>query len=185
MYLLLYVDDMLIACHDMKKIQKLKSELNKEFEIKDLGAARKILGMEIKRNRLKHELCLSQVGYLSKVLARYGMAEAKPVVGPMAQHFKLSINQCPETEHELSYMNKVPYASAVGSLMYLMVCTRPDLAYAVSLVSRFMANPVKEHWEAVKWLFRYLKGTLSVGLMFLRSSEKRDIVNGFVDSDCA
>ena len=77
-------------------------------------------------------------------------------------------------------MSRVPYSSAVGSLMYAMICTRPDLAYAVSMVSRYMANPGKEHWKAVQWVFRYLSGTRYHCLCFGTS---RDGVQGYVDSD--
>lgn len=85
------------------------------------------------------------------------MSSAKPVIGPMAHHFKLSTSQAPIVEQDKEYMKIVPYASAVDSLMYLIVCTRLDLSYSVSLVSRFMANPGEEHWRAVKWILRYLK----------------------------
>ncbi|CAL0327637.1 unnamed protein product [Lupinus luteus] len=80
-------------------------------------------------------------------------------------------------------MSHIPYASAVGSLMYAMVCTRPDLAYAVSMVSRYMHNPGKDHWSAVKWIFRYLKGTSGIGLVFDRNKATTDDVVGYVDSD--
>ncbi|MCI64206.1 GDSL esterase/lipase 1-like, partial [Trifolium medium] len=63
-------------------------------------------------------------------------------------------------------MKKVPYASAVGSLMYDMVCTRPDIAHEVGVVSRFLFNPDKDHWQAVKWILIYLKGTSKVCLCF-------------------
>ena len=66
---------------------------------------------------------------------------------------------CPKTQEEMDYMSKVPYASTVGSLMYAMVFTRPDIAHAVGVVSRYMNNPGKEHWMAVKWILRYLRGT--------------------------
>jgi hypothetical protein len=67
---------------------------------------------------------------------------------------------CPKTQEEIEYMSRVPYSSTVGSLMYAMVCTRPDIAHAVGVVSRYMNNPGKEHWEEVKWILRYLRGTL-------------------------
>ena len=79
-------------------------------------------------------------------------------------------------------MSHVPYSSAVGSLMYAMVCTRPDIAYAVSVVSRYMANPGKQHWQAVKWILRYLRGTTNTCLEFGGSKEG---VNGYVDADFA
>ncbi|GJZ29607.1 hypothetical protein Tco_0574254 [Tanacetum coccineum] len=82
-------------------------------------------------------------------------------------------------------MSKVPYANAVGSLMYLMVCTRPDIAYAVSVVSRYLANPGKNHWEAVKWILKYLRGTANVGLVYGTDRGNHVDVTGFVDSDYA
>ncbi|GJW44925.1 hypothetical protein Tco_0073724 [Tanacetum coccineum] len=82
-------------------------------------------------------------------------------------------------------MSKVPYANDVGSLMYLMVCTTPDIAYVVSIMSKYLANPVKNHWEAVKWILKYLKGTADVGLVYGRDQEKHADVDGFVDADYA
>ncbi|KAH9317353.1 hypothetical protein KI387_019122, partial [Taxus chinensis] len=79
--------------------------------------------------------------YIYKVLERFNMQNVKPVSTPMAGHFKLSKDQCPSSQEEVKYMTRVPYASAVGSLMYAMVCTRPDIAQVVGVVSRYMANP--------------------------------------------
>lgn len=81
-------------------------------------------------------------------------------------------------------MKKVPYTSAVGCLMYAMICTRPDLAQAVSVVSKYMSNPGKAHWDALKWILRYLKGTKGLGILFERKQEEA-CVAGFVDSDYA
>jgi hypothetical protein len=180
LYLLLYVDDMLIAAKDMGEVQKVKDQLSSEFDMKDLGAAKKILGMEIIRDRKARKLYLSQRGYVQKVLRRFNMSEAKSVSTPFAPHFKLSSALSPSTQADFTYMERVPYSSAVGSLMYAMICTRPDLSYAVSMVSRYMANPGKEHWKAVQWIFRYLKGTADLCLHFGRNSSG---VLGYVDSD--
>nr|GFC47147.1 retrovirus-related Pol polyprotein from transposon TNT 1-94 [Tanacetum cinerariifolium] len=79
----------------------------------------------------------------------------------------------------------VPYANAVVSLMYLMVCTRPDIAYAVSIVSKYLANLGKKHWEAVKWILKYLRGTANVGLIYGTNRGNHKDVIGFVDSDYA
>lgn len=181
-YLLLYVDDMLIAAKNIKEIQKIKNQLNAEFDMKDLGSAKKILGMEIVRDRSARTLYLSQQSYIEKVLHRFNMHDAKEVSTPFAAHFKLSSALSPTTEEDIAYMAKVPYSSAVGSLMYAMICTRPDLSYAVSMVSRYMANPGKEHWAAVKWIFRYLRGTSSLCLRFGKTDSG---VLGYVDSDYA
>ena len=126
--------------------------------MKDLGAAKRILGMQISRDRKKKTLTLSQQAYIEKVLERF--QNAKPVSTPFAIHFRLSKDMCPKTQDEIDHMSKIPYASAVGSLMYAMVWTRPDIAHAVGVVSRFMENPGKEHWQAVKWILRYLRGNL-------------------------
>ncbi|KAM7461045.1 hypothetical protein LguiA_029166 [Lonicera macranthoides] len=151
--------------------------------MKDLGGARKILGMEIVRDRKRGQLCLTQRQYLEKVVARFGMENSKPVSVPLAPHFKLSATMAPSSEEEVEYMAQVPYASAVGSLMYAMVCTRLDIAQAVSIVSRYMANPGKPHWQAVKWVLRYLRGTMDKGLVFEKSGTST--IEGFVDSDYA
>jgi hypothetical protein len=178
--LLLYVDDMLVAGSNMQDINVLKNKLANSFVMKDLGAAKKILGMRITRDRKNRKLTLSQGEYIEKVLERFRMQNAKPVSTPLANHFKLTKEMCPKTQEEIEYMSRVPYSSTVGSLMYVMVCTRPDIAHAVGVVSRYMNNPGKEHWEAVKWILRYLRGTSTHALCFGGS----DIVlQGYVDSD--
>jgi len=81
-------------------------------------------------------------------------------------------------------MSRVPYASAMGSLMYAIVCAMPDLAYAVSTVSQFMSNLGKQHWEAVKWVLRYLRGTVRIGLVFQRlETEKSRLLQGYDDAN--
>ena len=92
------------------------------------------------------------------------MSDAKPVGSTLPTNCRLSGKQSPKSKAEKADMMKVPYASVVGSLMYAMVCTRPDIGYAVGVVSRFMSNPGKEHWNAVKWILRYLKGTSNMCL---------------------
>ncbi|XP_038885932.1 secreted RxLR effector protein 161-like [Benincasa hispida] len=94
------------------------------------------------------------------------MDRAKYIETPSAANARLSFVLSPQSEAEKEYMSRVPYASAVGSLRYVMVCTRPDLAYVVSVVSRFMGQPGKEYWQAVKRIFHYLRGTFDVGLVY-------------------
>ena len=144
--LLLYVDDILIVGKNVSRIARLKKELSKSFAMKDLGPAKCILGMRIERDRKTNKLYLSQEKYIEKVLRKFKMDKAKNVSCPLASHFKLSKKQCPSDEKMEKEMHNVPYASAVGSLMYAMVCTRPDIAQAVSTVSRFMSNPGRPHW---------------------------------------
>ena len=128
-YLLLYIDDMLIVSKSQIEIDKLMTHLSKEFEMKDLGEAKKILGMEISKDRMRGKLCLTQKQFLKKVLQRFGMnGDSKPVSTPLASHLKLSKLLSLKTDEEQAYMSKVSYANAVGSLMYAIVCTRPDIS---------------------------------------------------------
>jgi hypothetical protein len=170
---------MLIAAKGMKEVAALKAQLRCEFEMKDLGATKKILGMEIIGDRKCGLLYLSQKNYIDKVLHRFNMHNAKPVSTPLAPHFKLSAKQCVESDDDLEYMSKVPYSSAVGSLIYAMVCSRLDLSHAMSVVSRYMANPGREHWKAVQWILRYLCGSSNACLCFGKSG---DGLFGYVDS---
>jgi ATP-binding cassette subfamily B (MDR/TAP) protein 1 len=108
------------------------------------------------------------------------MRDAKPVRTPLASHFRLSKEQCPKTDEEKDFMARVPYASTIGSLMYAMVCTRPDISHAVGVMSRYMSNLGKEHWEAVKWILKYLRGTTEKCLTFKKDELK---LEGYVDSN--
>jgi hypothetical protein len=108
------------------------------------------------------------------------LSDAKKVTTPIAPHFKLSSTQCPVTDEDIEYMSRVPYSNVVGSLMYVMVCSHPDFSYAMSLVSRYMANAGKEHWKAIQWIFRYLRGTSKACLKFGRTAKG---LIGYVDSD--
>ncbi|KAL5553780.1 hypothetical protein UlMin_041181 [Ulmus minor] len=100
-YLLLYVDDMLLASRKPVEVQKLKQTLQSEFDMKDLGRAQRILGMDILRYEVTSDLVLSQKEYLNKVIRRFGMVDAKLVAVPLAAHFKLSSELCPKTEEDV------------------------------------------------------------------------------------
>ena len=136
---------MLIACHDMAETDQLKRLLSSEFEMKDIGPSKNILGVEIIRNRKAGTMFLTQKDYIEKVLVRFGINESKHVQTPLASHFKLSAAMCPQTAAEQQEMSKVPYSNVVRSLMYAMVLTRPDISHALSVVSRLMSNPGTDH----------------------------------------
>ncbi|GKD32151.1 retrovirus-related pol polyprotein from transposon TNT 1-94 [Tanacetum coccineum] len=164
------------------RINKSKAQLAREFKMKDLGPANKILGMQIHRDRVSRKIWLSQKSYVKKILQRFNMQDCKPISTPFPTDVKLSSKMSPNSEKERMEMSRVPYASAVGSLMFPMICTRPDIAHAVGVVSRYMAEPGREHWEAVKRILRYIKGTSNVALCF---GESDLIVKGYIDSDYA
>ena len=157
-YLLLYVDDMLIVCRDHYEVNRLKARLKLEFEMKDLGDARVILGMEIVRDRKSRTLRLTQKSYIQKILNRFNLDGAKSESTSLPSHIKITKDDCPAGDIGKAEMSKISYASAVGSLVYVTVCTRPDLAHSVGVISCFLSNPGKSHWAAVKTVFRYLKG---------------------------
>lgn len=116
-----------------------------EFDMKDLGSAGKILGLELKKDKKNRILFLSWEKYITKVLEKFTMTNNKDVQIPLAPRFRLSSQLCPTTEQDKPEMAKVPYASAIRCLMYAMVLIRPDIFFIVSVVSMFMANPSKEH----------------------------------------
>ena len=141
--LLLYVNDMLIAGSSIEEINNLKKQSSKQFAKKDLGAAKQILGMRIIRDKTNGTLKHSQAEYVKKILSRFNMNEAKLVSIPLGSHFRLSKEQSPKTKEERDHMSKVPYALAIGSLMYAMVGTRPDIAHVMGVVSRYMSKSGK------------------------------------------
>eukprot|EP00253_Pinus_taeda_P034415 PITA_34415 len=134
-YLVLYVDDMLVFGNDKETILDLKTQLTSKFDIKYLGAANYILGMEIKRDWEKRKLWLNQRKYVETILQRFNMQDSKSVKVPIHVGVKLSAEQCPKRQEEEEDMSRVPYAGVVDSLMYAMVCTRPDIAHAVGVLN--------------------------------------------------
>ena len=150
--------------------------------MKDLGFAGHILGMRITRDRSRKLLWLSQKEYVTKVLQRFNMEGGKAVSTPLPPYVKLSHTDSPKSDEERAMMAKVACASAVGSLMYVMIATRPDIAFAVGVVSWYMANPRKRHWEAVKCIMRYMKGTKDMSICF---GSGQNYVLGYTDSDFA
>ena len=140
-YLLLYVDYMLIASKSRSTIDKLK-DLSSVFEMKDLGEVKKVISMKIERDRKGGKVRLTHKGYLKKVLQKFNInSNTKSVSTPLAFHFKLKAIMSHTSVVEREYMTHEPYTSTVGSLIYAMVCTRPDLSHVVSMVSRYMHDP--------------------------------------------
>ena len=133
---------MLIMGQSKINIICLKNSLSKSFAMKDLGPTKHNLGMKVIRDCSKKLIWPSQEKYIEKVLKTFNMDKAKPVSVPLAEHFQLSTMQCSTSEEEKKEMSKMSYSSAVGSLMYVMICTRPDIAHAVDVVSRFLSNHV-------------------------------------------
>src|SRR5438105_11033255 len=117
-------------------------------------------------DRVKGVLSLDQSLYLSQKLKQFSMHDCKPVDTPECVGVSLSVADCPVSDEDKQAMHDVPYMSAVGSLLYAAIGTRPDIAHAVNVVSKFMQNPGRAHWIAVKRIFRYIKGTVNRALVF-------------------
>ena len=158
---------MLIASKNKGEIERLNKQLASKFEMKDLSDAQRILGTEIRRDKKNKSIWLTQKSYLKKELETFSMDDkTKLVFTPLAPHFKLSSSSCPTSQEERDYMACAPYVNVVSSLMYAMVCIRPNISQAVSMVSRYMHNLGKNCWLVVKWILQYLYRTIDVGLLF-------------------
>ena len=179
-FLVLYVDDILLIGSDKSVLKEVKDWLSKQFSMKDLGEATYILGIRIYRDRSRRLLGLSQSTYIDKVLRRFSMEQSKRGLLPIRHGIHLSKDMSPKTPSEVGRMQRIPYASAIGSIMYAMLCTRPDVSYALSSTSRFQSNPGEEHWIAVKNILKYLRRTKD---QFLVYGDQRDLkVAGYTDA---
>ncbi|KAH9705191.1 hypothetical protein KPL70_011781 [Citrus sinensis] len=145
-----------------------------------LGEASYIPGIKLLRDRKNKTLALSQAVYIDKILARFSMENSKTCLLPFRHGITFSKDQSPKTSEEIERMRRVPYAEAVGSLMYAMLCTRPDICFAVGMVSRYQSNPGPEHWTAVKHIMKYLKRTKNYMLVY---SGDELILVGYTDSN--
>ena len=163
---LVHVDDCTIAATSTRLIAEFKAGVAKQVEITDLGELHWLLGIEIRRDRSRRTLAISQRSYLASILRRYGFEDLKPVSIPMDVNTRLTTAQSPSTPAEYAEMRDKPYHEAVGSAMYATIGTRPDTAYPNQTVSRFSSNPGVAHWNAVKKLYQYYKGTIDLWLTY-------------------
>jgi hypothetical protein len=182
MVIMVSVDDMAVTSRHLRHIERFKSQLRERFEITDLGELSWLLGLKVERDRRVRTITLSQGAYVETVLQRFHMQEAKPEYVPMKPSTILSTDQSPSTHAELEEMKDVPYQRAIGSLMYAAVSTRPDIAFSVAILSQFMRNPGRAHWEAVKQILRNLQATKD---MRLTLGSKNTGIEAYVDADWA
>jgi hypothetical protein len=179
-FLILYVDDILLIGNDTKLLKSVTDYLNSKFSMKDLGEAAYILGIKIYRDRLRRLFGLSQSTYLDQILKKFRMDKSKKGFLPMLQGKTLSKTQSPATAKDREEMNKIPYASAICSIMYAMLCTRPDVAHAISLTSRYQSDLGLEHCMAVKNIFKYLQRTKDMFLVY--GGEEELVASCYVDA---
>ena len=157
-FLILYVDDILLANSGVDLLLETKKFLSSRFDMKDLGEASFILGIEIHRDRRNGVLALSQKAYLEKILKKYGMYMSKSTPAPIVKGDSFGKHQCPKNQYELEQIKAVPYASAIGSLHYAQVCTRPDLSFITGVLGRYQSNTDIEYWKMVKKNFTLCEG---------------------------
>lgn len=169
----LYVDDFLIFSNDPQELKHLKEMLSSNFKIKDLGQVRECLGMSVKFDTKNNVVTLSQEKYIDQILKKFNMSECKTANTPMEANLKS------KRENVTSGQN--PYQQLIGSLMYLAVLTRPDIAYSVSYLSQFNNCNNEEQWVYAKRVLRYLKKTKNIGLRYCKDGSVN--IQGFVDSD--
>jgi hypothetical protein len=175
-----YVDDMLIVCKKKETVTRIKRELAEQFKIKDLGEVSNLLNITVKRDRKRRTMTLSQESYANEILERFNMLDAHPVSTPMDPG-RLNELQEPGNGGNEGMVERRLYQQAMGCLIYLMVCTRPDIAYAVSQLSRYCQEPLGTHWEMLRHLLRYIRGTSAMAVQY---SNSRMLV-GYTDSDYA
>lgn len=183
LYIAVYVDDLLVLSNDRQIKEEIKAELKKQFKMKDLGEAKLCLGMRITRDRKQGKIWIDQEKYIDQVLTKFNMSTCNPSTTPLDPNQKLSKEMSPKDSEDSDYMKSIPYQEAVGSILYAAQLTRPDISYAVNMVSKFNKNPGKAHWNAVKRILRYLRGTSSAKLEFTSNGNGNLIC--YCDSDWA
>jgi len=177
--LALYVDDGLILARNQETIHKILEALKTEFEV-TVSSAAYFLGLEIRKDLSTKTITISLEQYIKRILKKFGMSDAKPISTPVEANKHLKY--LPEDQVDIS-MKEVPYQQAVGSLLFAAYVSRPDIMFAVTNVSKFSTNPTTEHWQAVKRIFRYLKGTSGLGIAYQFNGN--DQLIGYCDADYA
>jgi len=176
--LAMWVDDILIFGADKMSVDLLKLQLSIKFEMKDMGELSYFLGIQVHRDRKNRKLWIHQEGYTKAILERFGMENSAPVSTPFAKGTKLFKST---DNDDNSAVDQKLYQSNIGSQMYAMLCTRPDLAYTISQISQYSTNPSSIHETAAKRCLRYLNGTRDLGICYDGSNGL--ILEGYSDAD--
>ncbi|GAA0147020.1 transmembrane signal receptor [Lithospermum erythrorhizon] len=167
----LYIDDILILCTSIIMVNKTKEFLLSQFEMKDLGEADVILGVRVIRN--SDRIFLSQSHYVEKVLKKFNSFGVVPARTPYDSRIDMTKNMG-------GSVSQIEYAKIIDSVMFLMNCTRPDIAYVVSRLSRYTHNPSSSHWTTLHRLLKYLKGTSDICLHFEKFPT---VLEGYCDAN--
>ena len=180
LFVAIYVDDLIIAGSSLPSINIFKEELKSKFKMKDLGPIHYCLGMEVRQDLEEGTITLSQNGYVDSILRRFGLLLANPTPIPMSSTLDLTLDG---TETNFEDISTFDYPSAIGSLLYLSGCTRPDITFAVNRLSRSLNAHRAAHHRAAIHVMRYLKGCPGIGLIYRRKKSIKLV--GFSDADWA
>ena len=173
-YVLVYVNDILVVANNPADIKRVKNRLNSVFQFRNFGEAKYFLGMSLdKRARI---LKITRERLATELVYRYGMKEGKTKSIPMATSIKL----VQATEDNMLDHEAYRYSELVGNLLYFTICTRPDISQVVEVLAQHMATPGMEHWKASKGILRYIAGTLQQGILFGQGS---NTVKGYCKAD--
>lgn len=178
----LYVDDMSVAASSASDVIAVKQGLSRHFKVNDLGAARFVLGMEVRYNREQGQLSLSQRQFVLRLCRKFNQTSAADVYNPAQVRADLVVAASDSPTAQA--MSPRPYRSLIRSLMYVATTTRPDVAFIVALLSRHLDSPTTSHWKSANCVLRYLKTTQILGIHY-RASRGNLLVEAFSDSDCA
>lgn len=176
-YLLVYVDDMLLLSPSADAVAEAKAALLSTFDARDMGAVRDFVGMHVERDLAAGTITISNERLINDLLSKFGMEAANSRLVPMTHGLVLRRGDGAELD-QLRY----PYSSLVGGLLYLAVTVRPDISYAVGVLSKYMSCPTMSHWNAAKGVLRYLAGTRRVGITY---GAVPAVLHGFCDADYA
>lgn len=177
-FLGLYVDDGIILAETKEALDTVIHELNSSFDI-TVCNSNYFVGFHIERNRIQGTTFINQKAYIQRILIRFGMIDARSVGVPLDVNTVASVmNEKGEIE------DKIPYREAIGSLMFLSKLTRPDISYAVNIMSRFLMCYNETYWRGIKRIFRYLAGTSELGILYKKTDKNSDLL-GYSDVDYA
>lgn len=180
--MIIYVDDLILASKNIKSMEIIKSKMKSTFEMVDLGQINDILGINVQRDGATGKIRLSQKKYIEDLLQKFNMEGAKSVSTPIESNLKMTKEMCPSTDEERNEMKNRPYRELIGGLIYLSNATRPDIAFAANVLSRFCSDPGRDHWLIAKRVLRYLKATSDYGITYVSDAES---LKAYTDSDWA
>ena len=170
MILAVHVNDMLLAGNDHELMKEGKAWLAKHFMIKDMGAPKLIVGLKVICDEERGTTVISQGHFIDELMVRYHQETAPTALTPLSSGFEFTSDDLPLTEADKEEMTHHPYQSLVGALMYVMIGTCPNIAFAVGCLSQYLINPGRQHWDQALHVLNYLRSTWNLVISYLQNS---------------